>query len=31
VTLGRRSATMVEVVDGLEPGDLVAETYPQGD
>jgi multidrug efflux pump subunit AcrA (membrane-fusion protein) len=30
VTLGRRNATMVEVVDGLQAGDLVAETNPEG-
>lgn len=30
VTLGRRNATMVEVLDGLEAGDLVAETNPGG-
>ena len=30
VTLGRRNATMVSVLDGLEAGDLVAETHPEG-
>ncbi len=30
VTLGRRNATMVEVLGGLEAGDLVAETHPEG-
>jgi len=30
VELGRRNATMVEVLDGLEAGDLVAETHPDG-
>lgn len=31
VTLGRRNANMVEVLEGLEAGDLVAETHPGGD
>ena len=30
VTLGRRNETMVEVVDGLAAGDLIANTNPQG-
>ena len=30
VELGRRNATLVEVLEGLEPGDLVAETHPEG-
>ncbi|MGD8328648.1 MAG: HlyD family efflux transporter periplasmic adaptor subunit [Acidobacteriota bacterium] len=30
VTLGRRNATQVEVLEGLQPGDLVAETNPEG-
>jgi len=30
VVLGRRNATMVEVLEGLEAGDLVAETHPEG-
>ena len=30
VTLGRRNATMVEVLEGLEAGDVVAETRPGG-
>ena len=30
VTLGRRNAAMVEVLEGLEAGDLVAETNPEG-
>lgn len=30
VTIGRRNATMVEVLEGLEAGDLVAETQPEG-
>ncbi len=30
VTLGRRNATLVSVLDGLEVGDLVAETHPEG-
>jgi multidrug efflux pump subunit AcrA (membrane-fusion protein) len=31
VTLGRRNATAVEVLDGLEAGDVVALTHPGGD
>ncbi len=30
VTLGRRNPTHVEVIEGLQPGDLVAETHPEG-
>ncbi len=30
VTLGRRNADMVEVLEGLEAGDVVAETHPGG-
>ncbi|MCH7823241.1 MAG: HlyD family efflux transporter periplasmic adaptor subunit [Acidobacteria bacterium] len=30
VTLGRRNATMVEVLEGLDAGDVVAETHPGG-
>jgi len=30
VTLGRRNDTVVEVLEGLEAGDLVAETHPEG-
>lgn len=30
VTLGQRSADRIEVLDGLEPGDLVAESNPEG-
>lgn len=30
VTLGRRNATMVEVLEGLDAGDVVAETLPGG-
>jgi len=30
VTLGRRNESHVEVVEGLQPGDLVAETNPEG-
>ncbi len=30
VTIGRRNATMVEVLEGLEAGDLVSETHPEG-
>lgn len=30
VTLGRRNATMVEVLEGLDAGDLVAATNPEG-
>jgi len=29
VTLGRRNEAQVEVLDGLQPGDLVAETNPE--
>ena len=30
VTIGRRNATTVEVLEGLEAGDLVSETHPEG-
>lgn len=30
VTLGQRSADRIEVLEGLEPGDVVAETNPEG-
>lgn len=30
VTLGKRSATRVEVLNGLESGDMVAESHPEG-